>query len=338
MPQQLDAKDVKERMLKYLQEKGPELPVRIAKHMSMNTLFTSAFLSEMASEGMIKISKMKVGGSPLYYSVNKIALLENFINSLSSKEREACILLKEKGILEDATQHPAIRVALRDLKDFAFPFKKDEKIFWRYFLLSEDEVRNRLESPIELKSENEIKIEKKEAQTEINIEKAPEIILNSDIKIPLNPELENINKELEEKKKELENIKIRLSQAKEDKKLDETPIKKDTKKSKIVKKSKIDETFLEEIKSILQKKQIEIINIENFDKKQVFLKVKINNQEYLLAAYNKKKIEDEDLIKAYKKALVLNLPYNILSKGDTSKKTKEAIEAYKKLASIEKIE
>lgn len=339
MVQQLNAKDVKEKILKFLEDNGPNLPVQVAKHMNMNSIFASAFLSEMASDGMIRISDMKVGGSPLYYPGSKVALLENFMNALGSKEREACLLLKEKGILEDTQQHPAIRVALRGLKDFAFPFKKDEKIFWRYFLVTEDQVRQRLEKPIVNVEETKISTaevtQKPEENKEINQkieETAQNIIIKQEEK---NSELDNINKELEEKKRELEQLKIQLSSQKETK--PETD-KKLSKKLKSTKKIKIEDEFLNEIKPLLERKGIEIINLDSFDKKQVFAKIKKEGQEYILAAYNKKKVEDEDLIRAHRRAHSHGLNYLILSRGEVSKKTKEAIEAYKRLDSMEKIE
>jgi hypothetical protein len=331
--QQLNGKEVKEKILKYLLEKGPELPVHIAKHMSMNSIFASAFLSEMAGEGMIKISDMKVGGSPVYYPPSKIALLENYINSLGGKEKEACLLLKEKKILEDSGQTPAIRVALRGLKDFAFPFKKDNRAFWRYFLVSEEEVKTMLEEPN--KEEKSIEIPKIEATPEEKkiLVKAEQIIKKDEEK---NEELEKINQELEKKKRELEILEKEI----ESKKQDKTPKKeKISKKLKPIKKEKpIDETFLNEVKAILDKKQISISAIESFDKKQVIAKIRIKDEEQLLVAFNRKQIDDSDIIKISKKAQILNLPYYILLKGEASKKTKEAIEAYKRLSSIEKIE
>jgi len=343
MPEQqkLDAKYVKEKILKFLEEKGPSLPIQVAKSISLNTLFTSAFLSEMASEGLIKISHMKVGGSPLYYTPSKVAMLENFTNYLETKEQEACKLLKEKGILEDRTQQPAIRVALRNLKDFALPFKKDEKIYWRYFTLSEEKVRELLE-----KDEQDIEEKKQAEESKAKLEESIKVEKEEEkeeekkeIKLVEAKELQKIKEELEKKSDELEKLKQELKkelETKKEVKLKETKDKKIVKKLK--KKQKANDRFLNEFKEILAKKQIELLNIEQFDKKQVFARVKVADKEILLVAYNKKKLEDSDLIKAYKKAEALNLPYSILSKGEPSKKTKEAIEAYKKLATIEKIE
>lgn len=329
MVQQLNGREVKDKIFKYLEEKGPELPVHIAKHIGMNSIFASAFLSEMANESIIRISDMKVGGSPLYYSPNKIALLENYINCLGGKEKEACLLLKEKKILEDSSQTPAIRVALRGLKDFAFPFKNDNQAFWRYFLISEEEVRTLLEEKPKVEEKT---IETTPEEKEILV-KAEKIIKHEEKR---NEEIEKINQELEKKRKELEILEQEIKKKKHDKLPGKEKI---SKRLKPIRKEKpIDETFLNEIKETLNKKQAVLISIESFDKKQVIGKTKINNQEQLLVAFNKKQISESDIIKISKKAQAINMPYFILLRGEASKRTKEAIEAYKRLYSIERIE
>jgi len=333
--QQIDAKYTKERIVKFLKEKGPELPVHIAKHVGLNTLFTSAFLSELASEGLIKISDMKVGGSPLYYVSENVALLENYFSSLGAKEREACILLKENKILRDDEQTPVIRVALRGLKDFAIPFKKEDKFFWKYFLAPIEEIKDEPK-----KEEKKEKIIKKERDSKLK----PEILLTEEArqeqdkekakKVDENlNELGKINSELEQKKKELEELKKEIKQREVE---SNSSSKKSAKPKKKIEK-KQDESFLNEIKAILARRGIELINIESFDKKQVFAKIKTNGNDYLLAAYNKKRIDEADLIKAYKKATASKLSYYVISKGETSKRTQESMEVYKKLASIENL-
>jgi len=326
--QQLNAKEVKEKIFKYLEQKGPSLPIPVGKHLDMNTIFTSAFLSEMAHEGLIKISDMKVGGSPLYFTHSKTEMLANFSQYLGGKEREAFELIKANKVLRDDLQNPAIRVALRSLKDFAIPYKQNDKVYWKYFT-SKEEIK--FEPPEVSKVP-----EPENKQEEI---KKPEIEIKTKIETALvqqQTELEKIQNELDEKRKEIELLKNQIEQNANKK----PKLKKDAAKRLKSKETKklADEKFLNQIKEILEKKSIEILNIEEFDKKQVFAKVKINNQEYLLVAYDKKKIADSDLIKAYKKSLALNLPYHILSKGEPSKKTMEAIEAYKKLSNFEKFE
>lgn len=328
--QQLNAKEVKEKISKYLEEKGPSLPIPIGKHLGMNTIFTSAFLSEMASEGTIKISDMKVGGSPLYFTHSKTEMLANFSQYLGGKEREAFELLKANKVLRDDLQNPAIRVALRGLKDFAIPYKQNDKVYWKYFT-SNEEIKFEPKEEKEAKPQEIEKAQEETRKLKIEIKAKPETQL-----IKQQSELEKVQGELDEKRKEIELLKNQIEQNSDKKSKPKKDISK-KEKAKTAKKL-ADEKFLNQIKEILERKAIEILNIEEFDKKQVFAKVKINSQELLLAAYDKRKIADSDLIKAYKKSLALNLPYHILSKGEPSKKTIEAIEAYKKLSNFEKFE
>ena len=68
------------------------------------------------------------------------------------------------------------------------------------------------------------------------------------------------------------------------------------------------------------------------------LRVKIKGEEKLLVAYNKKRISEEDILNAYKKATEFNLKYIILSLGEPLKKINNLIKAIKDLSEIEKIE
>lgn len=135
------ALEIKEKIIHLFKNKGPCLPVNVAKETGLSILFASAFLSEFLAEKKIKISNMKVGTSPVYFMPGQEKMLENFSEHLKSKEQEAFILLKEKKILKDSEQQPAIRVALREIKDFAIAFKKNEEIYWRYFTEEEPEIK-----------------------------------------------------------------------------------------------------------------------------------------------------------------------------------------------------
>jgi hypothetical protein len=160
-----DTLDTKAKILSIIQRRGPSLPVHIAKEVGLNMLFTSAFLSELASENKIIISNMKVGNSPVYFIHRQEPMLERFAQYLKNKEKEAFLLLKEKKFLKDRLQDPAIRVALREIKDFAIFFKKNEEMFWRYFTIPESEFQikepEKNISPIFKKSDVEIKQETK---------------------------------------------------------------------------------------------------------------------------------------------------------------------------------
>jgi hypothetical protein len=297
---QQDAMQLKERIISLLRMNGPSLPVHMAKGTGLSILFASAFLSELFYEKKISISNIKVGSSPLYFLPGQESQLEKFFQYLKSKEKEAFLLLKEKKFLKDEEQQPAIRVALREIKDFAIPFKKGEEIYWRYFIIPEEEF------------------EKKQLEKQVVIEK---IVEESSVQENV-PEIE-----------ETEEIKEGLNIFEKE----ETP----KEKKKITRKranKKHDEQFFNKIKEFLSQKDIEIIDIQSFNKNDLVLKIKERGKEKLLIAYNKKRIISSDLIRAYKKSLEANLPYIVLSLGEPAKNLKELISAIKELSEINKIE
>ena len=291
MPQK-DTSEIKQKIINTLKIRGPSLPVHIAKEINMSILFTSAFLSELIAERRIKTSNMKVGSSKLHFLEGQEPNLEKFAHHLSFKEKEAFELLKQKKFLEDEKQVPAIRVALRAIKDFAIPIDRD-KIIWRYYLIPESEYNMEKPVPKPLPKIQEIKKEK---------------------------ELGIFDKTAEEKEKTLEIKKP----------------KKSTRKSSSTQKK--NEKFFDKVKEHLSKRNIEILDIVGFSKNDLTLKVNTNQREYLLVAYNKKRIKEEDIIKASKKASELGLRYIILSLGEPLKKLSNLIEAIKDFAGTEKIE
>lgn len=346
MPVQ-NASQIKERILLTLRTKGPTLPVHLAKEAGVSMLFASAFLSELLSDKKVKMSHMRVGNSPVYFIQGQESQLERFSNHLKSKEKDALLLLQEKKFLKDSEQSPAIRVALREIKDFAFPFKKNSETFWRYLTTSESDFNHEIK-PIEEHKYIEAKpkvFDNRERQiSEKIIEdiKVEEIKIIEDKKESEKPEKIEIKEEIkieeipQEKKKEKKEerevqAKVKHSEEKPKKvKQIKTPKKKSPQKK--------DNKFFEKIKEFLSKETIEIINIESFNKNEILLRIKSEGKEKLLVAYNKKKISDTDIIKANKKASQLNLKYTILSMGEPSKKLSGLIESVQNLEKIEKIE
>ena len=289
-----DANFIKEKIIKFLEKNGASLPVHIAKDAGMDMIFTSAFLSELISHQKIKVSNMKVGTSPVYFIPGNEKGIEKFIDYLGGKEREALILLKNKKFLEDSKQEPAIKIALRTMKDFANPFEKNGKLIWRYFLEEEKDYAADLKKfPKEPKVKESIK------------------------------EHENIEEETKREKPK-------------DKPLQKKkPAKRETKAKK--QNNQNDEKFFNKVKEYLLNKGFEITDIISFNKKDLILKIKDNSEEKLVIAYNKRRITEKDILNAYKKSEEESLKYTILSMGEIPKKTKNLLEAAKKMNSIEKI-
>lgn len=301
--------EIKEKILSTIRAKGPSLPVHIAGEIGMSILFTSAFLSELFSEKKLNMSHMRVGSSPIYFNPGQEPQLEKFHQYLKSKEKDAYVLLKEKEFLKDYEQDPAIRVALREIRDFAIPFKKNDELIWRYFTVSEINFKEEQLQKHDFES-NEVK----EPEKEIQIPQKHEQPLQ---KQP--PEL-NI---FEKKERLKEHIRKKAK-----------PKKKQTGK----KTQKKNDKFFNQVKEYLSEKSIEILDIKSFSKNDLILKIKTNEKEQLLVAYNKKRLTEEDIIKANQKAEEANLPYILLSLGEPLKKLQNLIKAVQNLSNIEKIE
>ena len=373
MPQ--DAAQIRGRIISFIRDNGPSLPVQISKETGLSILFASAFLSELYGEKIINISNLRVGSSPLYFIPGQEPQLERFSQYVKGKEKEAYLLLKEKAILRDSELQPAIRVALREIKDFAVPFEKNNEIFWRYFLVKEPErieiniieiaeqpeensiIENNFantnfshrggESLHEHQFQNESvgssrggmdERNQKLGQEEVKEEKINigEEIFQENISLGASgrefsrvPEKEGITKEnFDEAEK---NIKIKKETTHKEKSPKKT-------ENKVKKTDKKDDNFFNKIKDFLSKKEIEIVDIKEFKNNEALLKVKKNDKEQLLFAFNKKKITEKEILGAYKKATEENIPYSILSLGETTKKLGDLISAIKNLSEIGKIE
>ena len=305
-----DTSQIKEKILRILRIRGPSLPVHVAKELGISMLFSSAFLSELLSEKQIKISYLRVGSSPVYFLPGQESGLERYSQHLKSKEKEAFLLLKEKKFLKDDQQPPAIRVAIRSINDFAIPFKRGEEIFWRYFTVSE----------------NDFKTSSSTAKTPSLLIKPSQNIL---IKSETNKQSEPIQNEVGNRKEISKELNI-FNEKKEKK-------PKKTLKKKTIRKKQENKFFIK-VKEFLTKRGIEISDIEGFSKNDLFLRVNIKGEEKLLVAYNKKRVNETEIIKAHKKASELNLSYIILSLGGPLKKLSNLIEAARNLERIEKIE
>lgn len=137
----INVSEIKTNIIKFLEEKGPSLPVHIMKITNMNLTISSAILSEMLSEKTIKQSHLKIGSSSLYLLPEQESQLERFSDNLKGFEKEAFLRLKKSGFLEDDKQDPAIRVALQNIKDFAVPVKIDNNKIWKYSLSPQENIQ-----------------------------------------------------------------------------------------------------------------------------------------------------------------------------------------------------
>lgn len=159
-----NANEVKNRILVFVRQHGPVLPVQVSRALGNTTLFAGAILSELIADKLILITKCKVGGSPLYYVRGQEPKLTMLRDYLSQRPKQAFDLLKEKKIVMDKEAEPWQRVALREIQDFAKPLnvtiENSTEIFWKWYMLNDEEAKRLIGEKLNPKKE-EPKVEPK---------------------------------------------------------------------------------------------------------------------------------------------------------------------------------
>lgn len=137
--------DSKDKIIEYIRKNGPSQPIKVAKELGVDSIIASALLANLASNKILNISHMKVGGSPLYYLKGQEKELQRFSEKLPSMEKEAFELIKSRLVLRDDELQPSMRVAISHIPDFAKPITvmlrdSQEIKFWKWYLLSNDQT------------------------------------------------------------------------------------------------------------------------------------------------------------------------------------------------------
>jgi len=347
----LIAHEVHTKIIDTIKRRGPSLPIQIAKDISLSSLFVSAFLSELVDDKRVKVSSLKVGGSPLYFLEGQEEQLEKFYKFLHPKEAEAFLLLKSNKLLKEASQEPAIRVALRAIKDFSYGFKLGEDIYWRYLLVPEQEITDLINLQVKSQIVLEQKFEAKpEIKTEfVNVEvKDPEIM--SEVVVIMPKIKENVELEFEKSKEIAENLKIirkKIIKPKLEQKLE---VKSEQSQfqnpfvSVVLEKSKKEKPkseFVLDLIKFIEKNNWKIIEEKEYKAKEYFSIVQIDTElgpiAFLTLAKDKKSVNDTDLNTLLRQAQSLPLPALFIYTGNLSKKAFEYQQKYYSILKIKKI-
>ncbi len=175
--------DQRDQILSTLRMRGPSLPVQIVKAVGGNTILVGAVLSELSQAKKVKISKAKIGSSPVYFLPGQEARIGPLLYShLHDKEKEAFDALKQRSILRDHDLTPVMRVALREIKDFSVPMEvtlnNNRETFWKWHLVSDENATDLIKKHLGLdkpKEKPEV-VEEKPIVKEEKIEKPkPEV-------------------------------------------------------------------------------------------------------------------------------------------------------------------
>jgi len=295
--------DTSERIIELIKQRGPLLPVSVSKEINENIILTSARLSELHANKKIKLTAMKIGGSPLYYLPSQEDQLQNFSHKLGQREQEAYLHLKGKKVVADENQEPVVRVALRVIKDFAVPLEvqlgSQVKIFWKYYLTTTEEASQLIKSILEEKDAATSGQEPKLQSSESVTKEKKEQHTSSQKQLP-NPEAK-ITATLQEPKQHKERKKKEASDA-----------------------------FLHIVQSYLTKNNIIILETQEIKKNTEFnfivqIESKIGPLPYFCKAKDKKKTIDMEIIAALMQAQTRGLPLLLLVQSSPSPKLLESI-------------
>ena len=310
----MENSDKDKRILQLIRMRGPLLPIHITKEIGWDTILIGAALSDLSRKGHIKISNTKIGGSPVYYVSGQEYKLQNLYKYLHEKEQKAFDKLKENKVLRDIELEPVIRVALRNIKDFAKPLEvtlnENREIFWKWYLIDNKEAEQLIRLILKkyVPTKEPTKEEEKEPKREI-IEQKQEGRKGEKQK-----KLEGIKEELEEEQKE----------------------EKD--KQEIEEKS----PFLNKIKRFFEKNNIEILE-QNIVRKtsdaEFIIRVPsaIGSVRYFCKARSKKKFNDSDLSNVYVQGETKKLPVLFLITGELTKKAESMLDEQFKNINVKSI-
>ncbi len=312
--------DNREKVLQTIRIRGPVIPAQIAKVIGTDIMMASAILSELVSKNTLKISNVKFGSTPLYYLPGQEPRLQDFAKNLHEKEKKAYDLLMQKKVMIDKLLEPVVRVALRNIKDFAVPLQvkinDNVEIFWKWYLITNEEASKIIKEMINVSKEKEPRKEIKPVQ-ETTAEKGQEKPKEEEKEIKRELKKEELKERLPEKEEKKEEKRIFVDKTAEDK-------------------------FLSEVKRFFERSNINLIE-EKIVKKNLDLDLvvevpsAVGNLVYYCKAKSKKRISDSDLSSAFVQGQLKKLPVLFLTKGELTKKAKEMLSKEFKNIKIKKI-
>jgi hypothetical protein len=329
--------DLKKYIVDFIATNGPTLPITISKKIGKPLIITNAILSQLCEDGLLQKTSMQIGSSHIYFLRGQEQQLENFISYLKGSEKIAIERLKKEKVLQHEGLDLALKVALANMKDFAKVIKikigNEEKIFWKYFLVSNQEaeaiINERfkvaeqqqqpspsapLQSPTQLSQPSTLQT----LQTPQAIK--PSLIQEKPLQLQqqLIPEVQKEEEAREvwegekEEKERREEEKVEVEKAKKAEK------KKERKKGKVAKKKATPEDFISFINANFS--SIRKINDAMYEASKEIVDEKIK---FLVVIKAKEKISDVDLILAMREGEERKMPVIVLTKGTLTKKAKE---------------
>ena len=304
----------REDVMRVIRQYGPLQPLEVKRKLGKGeTTMIGAVLSELAHNNRVAITDMKRGSSPFYYDPSNPASLERVAEYLGEKDRRTYALLKEKKVIYASTVEPLTRVSLANIKDFSKPFRYvidgEERLFFRYFLVSEEDATKMVAEALKPQPEQKTVTKPVPAQVEQakNVEDASEVVGTTSKAPP---------KKTQHPKKPVQNVKpVARKPVEAQTTLEEKP-------------EPPDDPFYKRVARFCKKKEIKIKEWKVIRKNGeidfvVSMPTSVGRAEYFIKAKSKKKSNDGDIAAALLAGQMRRLPTIYLTTGEVTKKAKE---------------
>ncbi len=335
-----------DRILAIVQQRGPLLPSQINKEIGVDVLFASAMLSELCDKRLLRLTKLKVGGSPLYYLPGQEQKLTGFADKLGEKDQRACDRLKQEGVLLDSEQDALFRTALRNIQDFAIPLDVNAQgqrhIFWKWYLLPNQDAEKRIMDKLGI-GQDEKETAKREAKEDARGQErsAPkEQVITVDVSgttkietaaeqdslpspppgsipknVPTKPEPKKDTAPRAQRREERDRRKDRPEEKDDDAKKERTESITDMFHRRVLEYFERNDIKIESTNIVRSGADIEFL---------IHLPTSVGLVPYFCKAKNKKRCNDDDMAKAYLSGQKRRLPTLFLYTGDLTKKAKNS--------------
>lgn len=330
--------DNRDKILQMVRMKGPLLPSQINRELNTNLLFASAMLSELVDNKALRITHLKVGGSPLYYVAGQEHRLQEFAKKLNEKDYRAYDLLRQTKVARDKDQEPLTRACLRELKDFAVPlevnFNNTIELFWKWYLLPNEEVeplvRQRLGLDKPAPSLERSRVVSQQSQVadpliEKKLALTRKVLLEKD-----EARLQEKRKDREEQQKIREKSVEEKNQRKDVEKVGKTDGEKPLAPEGFVDRGEPNDKFFRKIKTFFDENKIHIVSHKVIRKESdieftVEIPSTVGKLAYFCKAKDKQRCNEGDLSAAYVQSQSKKLPILFITTGELTKKAQDIL-------------
>ena len=331
----------------FMARESPLTPTQVAKAIGKDSWIASAMLSALVEKGLLKISHVKIGSTPLYYAPNHSDQLQRFSSYLNEKDRRVYDLLKEKKILRENALDPLSRVCVKNIKDFARPlevsFNNVKEIFWKWYLLPDAEAEPIIRG-ILTGQQPAPQPEPSPSQPEPTPEPTPPS--PESVSHPQPEPGPILEQETKKVKPEKQKIKPEKHKASPERPKTKKPPKKETQKrivdkiKEIIKKPKTikgSDAFLKQLVKYFENNNIKIIEQLEQKRKSEFefiveIESSIGALTYFCHAKDKKKIGEADMSNAFVQGQLTKLPVLFLVTGTLTKQAEKMMPNFKGVA------